>query len=200
MLDFSFQVAPNTEKLRAKLNAPFSAIISPAAKSEIPFIDVSFEQFPRCPKCKAYISNYCEKTENEWTCVICGTKNKEAICDFLPEGNDVECRVDDKIGTPVLALYIDLGFHPNDIKAMIPSIIAFLKSLEDTNIIVLLGVQASECSVLCPHHSFFQMNEKSLVLKKDDNYDVTASNKLPAPIANFTTFPDDLSKFVFSPK
>ena len=202
MIDFPFSLCPNTEKLRTKLNAPFSAIITPAIKSDIPFVDVNYTEFPRCKKCKAYISNFCEKSDDYWTCAVCGNKNSDSICNFLPEGNDVEIKVNDTVGIPILVLYFDLGFNEKDIETMKPSIIAFLKSLKDTNLVFLFGNQGVACSILAPHYSFFKKNDKILVRKEKNEIqpNIEQFNSIPAPIVNFTSIPNDFSPFVFSPE
>ena len=202
MIDYPFSLCPNTEKLRTKLNAPFSAIITPAAKTEIPFIDVNYKEFARCKKCKAYYSNLCEKTDNSWKCAVCDAINSDSLCNFLPEGNDYEIKVNDTVGVPILVLYFDLGFCEKDIETMKPSIIAFLKSLKDTNLMVLFGNQGVECSLLAPHYSFFKKSGE-IIVKKDKNENMPnleQFNSIPAPIVNFTAVPNDFSPFIFSPE
>lgn len=193
MLQVSVSEAPNTEKLRQKLTVPVSAIVSPTENTTIPSLDLSYEQVPRCRKCQAYISNYCAKDENTWTCAICGNKNDEHIEDFLPNSEDLELKVMEKIGIPITCVYIDIGFCVSDIDTMKPGLIAFLRSFVNTQLIIMLGIQITQVTLLCPHKSYYTNTELGPVC----NYSGEKPNLAPAPAVNFTKFPDDLTPFIF---
>lgn len=194
MLQFSLSEAPNTEKLRQRLTTPISAIISPAENTNIPTIDLTYEQIPRCRKCNGYISNFCKRDESSWTCALCGTKNNEKIEDFLPHSEDIEVKVDEHVGIPIVCLYLDLGFHDVDLKVMRSGIIAFLKAFKDTNFIIIFGVQVTELSILCPHISYYKKGDFGPICTyKEGNKVVDA----PAPLVNFQSFPEDITPFIF---
>jgi hypothetical protein len=155
MIESSFDIGPKTEKLRQSLMAPFSFVISPGEDSES-FVSVDdVERLPRCGKCGGYYSSFSVTNADSWTCPICGFRNRVPVPDDLPKDNDIRVVINDPVSEEITVLYLALDFHPNDLDAIRPGVLASLKSLTDRPFIVLLGHSDAVFAALCPYRKFY---------------------------------------------
>lgn len=224
MIDSSLEIGPANEKIRQKLMIPFSFVVSPGStNSNIQTIEGEVQSFPRCQKCGAYFSKYCQKDESNstWTCEICSHQNNTSKDENNDDSNKKlpEITLDDfqfvkthQLGEEIIVLYISLNFHPKDFQIISTCLIDFFKKSNLSKpVIILLGQKKHDFSILAPYKStYFRDPENNNVItkiKKDMNElesnEESKTNELPAPIFNLTSAQlqkEDISKFIFSPE
>lgn len=69
---------PNTPELEKDCLMPLGIVIDPGRVTNVPMIDFSHTEIPRCSKCSAYLSCFCTLSydQRSWKCAICGNTTK----------------------------------------------------------------------------------------------------------------------------
>jgi hypothetical protein len=197
MIEASFDIGPKTERLRQSLMAPFSLVISPGEDSDRFAVIGDVEVIPRCKQCGAYYSNFAVKTEDSWTCPICGCRNEGAIPDNFPQEQDIEVVINDPVNSEIMVLYLALDFHPTDLEAIKPGILAFLKLLTDRPLVVLLGHSDTVFAALCPYERFYSFVDGVATFTFEGSPDLTEA---PAPVLLLNDLSAiDFSSLIFPP-
>lgn len=223
MIDVSLETGPANEKVRQKLMIPFSFVISPGSlNSSIQTIQEDVQSFPRCQKCGAYFSKYCQKDESKstWYCDICSHQNvisnekkDDEQTKIFPEitSDDFQFVKKHQLGEEITVIYISLNFHPKDFKIISNSLVDFLQNSNLTKpIIFLLGRKEHDFTIFAPYKSsyFLDLQNNNIITRiaKDSSEmntkDELQTNHLPAPIFNLSSAQlskEDISKFIFSP-
>lgn len=224
MIDISLETGPANEKVRQKLMIPFSFVISPgSSNANIQTFSEEVQLFPRCIKCGAYISKFCQKDESSstWRCDICLHQNKistqkendNTSGKIFPEitSDDFQFVKKHQLGEEITVFYVSLNFHPKDFQIISTSIIDFLKhSNIKKPLLFLLGQKGHDFSILAPYKSkyFIDPERNNIITKIEKDLNETEKNEeiqtndFPAPVFNFSTdqfLKEDVSKFIFSP-
>lgn len=208
MLTVSLDQGPKNEKILQKLMVPYSLVFSPGSLSqEIQTLNETIEEFPRCQKCRAYLSSFCkiDQTNLKWTCSICNEESSFPASETeIPKLISNDLQFIDRSGflDEIIVIYISLNYQLEVYQLISTSLTNILKTVKiDKPILFLFSSNDSYCSILCPYESHYQKDPNTSTICRKEHFEQTIENDQPAPIFNFSLnqfVKEDISQFLFS--
>lgn len=93
------QALPNTPELERECLMPLGFVIEPGKVADVPLIDYSKTDVPRCSKCQGFLSCFCTISADRmsWKCGICGNVSNfsDRFLRNYVKLNEMECSVYD---------------------------------------------------------------------------------------------------------